>query len=196
MMRISVCEEKDSAYGVKIMQVLEKTGAHTILIGERSITEKNPDVQNDILIVSCSDFSALSGMYADIFITSDDEREDRGNFAKDLKLKCSYAVMWGETASQFVGSVSSNRVITYGMSPRDTVTLSSVFDDDGVIALQREIVAMGDTHVEQCEINVHGIRYCDMARLMACAATLLVCGEKRPYRLTRLLSNGMKKLEG
>jgi hypothetical protein len=58
----------------------------------------------------------------------------------DKKLDCRY--------------LQAERVVTYGLSGKNTVTLSSAGDDRLLLALQREIIGMDGRRIEQQELVV------------------------------------------
>ena len=67
--------------------------------------------------------------------------------------------------------------ITCGMSCRDTITLSSLHDEDAVICLQRAVTALDGTRVEPGEFPVRLSHRLDAYTVMACAATLIAAGQ-------------------
>ncbi|HHT17180.1 MAG TPA: hypothetical protein GXZ77_05660 [Papillibacter sp.] len=73
-------------------------------------------------------------------------------------------------ASQF----RADCVVTYGMSPRNTVTYSSIAEDSCVVAVQREIKSFGGRKVESQELRVPGGLHPDT--LLAVSAAALVLG--------------------
>ena len=68
----------------------------------------------------------------------------------------------------------ADSVVTYGMSPRNTVTYSSIAEDSCVIAVQRELKSFHGETVESQELRVEGGMHPDT--LLAVTAAALVLG--------------------
>lgn len=66
--------------------------------------------------------------------------------------------------------------VTYGMSPKDTITLSSIGEAVCVLAIQREFLTAADEIVERQELKVMG--GLKPVSLLAVVGTLLVLGVK------------------
>lgn len=67
--------------------------------------------------------------------------------------------------------------ITCGLSPKDTITLSSINDDSAVIDVQRSIICFDGSVVEPQEIPVTLNSPIDNFTLMAAATIFIVCGD-------------------
>ena len=64
--------------------------------------------------------------------------------------------------------------LTCGMSPKDTLTLSSISDSSAVVSVQREIKDLNHQTIEPCEIKInYENRFSDYELLSACAVLLL-----------------------
>lgn len=64
--------------------------------------------------------------------------------------------------------------LTCGMSPKDTLTLSSISESSAVVSLQREIKDLSNKVIEPCEIKINiEDRFSDYELLSACAILLL-----------------------
>lgn len=70
------------------------------------------------------------------------------------------------------------KTLTYGLSSRDTLTLSSVTPESAVVSLQRSIITLGGAVLEPAEFPVHLRNPDDRNGLLLCAAVLLLCGEE------------------
>ncbi len=69
-------------------------------------------------------------------------------------------------------------VVTYGMSPKNTLTLSSIGEDACVVALQRELLTVSGDMLERQEFKVKsGMR---PESLLAVAGALLILGRTLP----------------
>lgn len=68
----------------------------------------------------------------------------------------------------------AERVVTYGLSGKNTVALSSVGGDSLMLALQREVMALCGTRLEEQEVLVRNAA--PTAAAMAAATAMLVSG--------------------
>ena len=115
--------------------------------------------------------SAFSGKY-DLFVVTDaGEEED----ARNLRTRVLLAP--GSTAQKTVAGISSDWVVSYGLSGKDSITLSSLEGGFAVLALQRELVTLGGKVVEQQEIPLAFSEGLDAQGLMAVYGSLLLLGE-------------------
>ena len=98
--------------------------------------------------------------------------------------RCRLAVLPGDTEPD-LSHITAERVITYGMSARNTVTVSSVGVGDGCLflALQREITGLGGQSHDRQELLVRHAPSTGTA--LAASAALLACGAA-PESLERL----------
>jgi len=78
-----------------------------------------------------------------------------------------------------LASASSTKVpaITCGLSPRDTITLSSIASDSAVINLQRTVGCFDGTTAEPQEIPVKFGTPIDSFHLMALACIFILCAD-------------------
>ena len=67
-------------------------------------------------------------------------------------------------------------VVTYGMSPKNTITFSSIGEDACVVALQRELLTIGGDMLERQEFKVKSDLRPDT--LLAVTGALLILGQK------------------
>lgn len=72
-------------------------------------------------------------------------------------------------------SIRANCAVTYGMSGRDTLTLSSVTGRERILSLQREILTVRGEILERQELTVRGAM--EPERLLAVYGALLLLGE-------------------
>lgn len=69
-------------------------------------------------------------------------------------------------------------VVTYGMSPKNTITFSSIGEDTCVVALQRELLTVNGDMLERQEFKIKsGLR---PDGLLAVAGALLILGRQLP----------------
>ncbi|MCL2409170.1 MAG: hypothetical protein FWC96_06090 [Oscillospiraceae bacterium] len=65
-------------------------------------------------------------------------------------------------------------VVTYGMSPKDTLTLSSIGEDACVLALQRELITADGGILERQEFKIPACGSTDES--LACSGAMLLLG--------------------
>ncbi|MDR3209363.1 MAG: hypothetical protein LBT36_01885 [Oscillospiraceae bacterium] len=69
--------------------------------------------------------------------------------------------------------IAAREVVTYGMSPRASLTLSAIGETTCVLALQRELVTLGGLVLEQEELEIPADASPERALCLAGAALLL-----------------------
>lgn len=72
------------------------------------------------------------------------------------------------------GIFDAECIVTYGMSPKNTVTLSSINEESCVLALQRELLTIKGDVLERQEIKIRGGMPPNC--LLAVAGSLLILG--------------------
>lgn len=87
-------------------------------------------------------------------------------------LKCRILVIPENTS---VSGPKAKTVVSYGMSQRNTVTLSSTEDHDHVIALQRDVPSLKDTLIQRQEFGL--LSELPPYETLALASLLIVSGE-------------------
>lgn len=68
------------------------------------------------------------------------------------------------------------KTLTCGLSGKDTLTLSSIGENDAVVCLQREIATIGGGMMDPAEIPVRLREPLERIELLELAAALLLCG--------------------
>lgn len=93
-------------------------------------------------------------------------------------LECG-AVLLPGSASELLGGIRARSAVSYGLSPRDTITLSSREGSRFCAALQREIVCADGTVLERQELVLQaGPERDSMQVLLLLGACLLLGGGK------------------
>lgn len=69
------------------------------------------------------------------------------------------------------------RAMTFGMSSKDTLTLSSITADNAVLCLQRPICDIAGHTLEPVEIPIHLSRQADSLSILCAAAALILSGK-------------------
>ncbi|UOO38431.1 hypothetical protein IZU99_04035 [Oscillospiraceae bacterium CM] len=91
------------------------------------------------------------------------------------KTRCGFLLLPGDAGGS---GVEADCVVTYGMSPKNTLTLSSIGEEACVLALQRELPTASGGVVERQEIKIRGGLRPDI--LLAVTGALLILGHYRP----------------
>ncbi len=104
-------------------------------------------------------------------------------------ISCRRAVLPGQRAGAL--PVRAEGVVTYGLSGKDTLTVSSSVDRAMALALQREIVDIGGRRVDRQEILVNRPSHMGVLQTLACVGGLLILGVD-PERIPELLSGGLR----
>ncbi len=89
--------------------------------------------------------------------------------------RCGILLMPG-TAAHMVSSLCSSCIVSYGMSKRDSVTLSSIGEDALVLSLQRELPTLAGRHLERQDIPIGRAPGTDAGDVLASGAALLLLG--------------------
>lgn len=123
------------------------------------------------VLLSCADeYEYFHGIGADLLIISP---EAKPNTKRTLSAKC--ILMPGDLIECFK-AVKSDYVISYGMSPRDTITASSISDDGVQISLQRELVTLKGEVVERQELPLIPLKHSTPERIMTVLGAVLLLG--------------------
>ena len=88
------------------------------------------------------------------------------------RVSCGILLAPGGTSLDFADAQS---IVTYGMCPRDTITLSSISDGSCVLALQRELLTAAGDILDRQELIVRGDGTTD--HLLATAGAMLLLGK-------------------
>jgi hypothetical protein len=131
--------------------------------------------------------SAMHGFCPDVLVLSPAAASD-GKSAEG-RTACGIALLPGDAAGPTASAAATSAagidagcVVTYGMSPKNTITLSSISETVCVLALQRELLTAAGDVLERQEIKVAGGMKPDM--LLAVMGTLLICGARLPGQNT------------
>ena len=100
--------------------------------------------------------------------------------------RCNVLLVPGKYAARAAEAITSGCIVSFGMSTRDTITLSSVDDGRPVLAIQRELVTLGGEVLERQEIPIRLQHPVPADTLMAAAGVMLILNVK-PENLEALL---------
>ncbi|MDD4715397.1 MAG: hypothetical protein PHT34_02445 [Oscillospiraceae bacterium] len=91
-------------------------------------------------------------------------------------LRCRCVLLPGDAAGAASRFLYADCAVSYGMSPRDTITLSSIEEENLSLAIQRELVTVDGKVVEQQEIQLHRNPGLLPETILAAAGALLLLG--------------------
>ena len=94
-----------------------------------------------------------------------------------MPISCACLLVEGTCPAELLSSVKTAYVVTYGMSPRDSLTLSSLREP--VLCVQRALTALDGTVIEPQDIplSLHWSRLPPETLLLAAGAWLLAKGQ-------------------
>lgn len=93
----------------------------------------------------------------------------------DKKEECRILLM-PETAGEVLRFFETDCVVSYGMSEKCSVTLSSISDSNAVISLQRELPTLDGEMLERQELKMNRLEHLSEESLLAIATVLLISG--------------------
>jgi hypothetical protein len=145
--------------------------------------------ETDVGVCRFHSISALHGFCPDVLVVSPEAESAAESVMQQnvtqqnvLQTSCSIALLPGDAGAlpqnDGTNSINTGCVVTYGMSPRNTITLSSINESSCVLALQRELLTVTGDVLERQEIRVEGGMKPES--LLAVAGALLICGVKLP----------------
>jgi hypothetical protein len=133
----------------------------------RMISSQVARVGGNISVAHMLQAAELEQGAADVVIVSPSCR-----FAEAVpQLKCGILLTPGGVAPAFA---AAECVVTYGMNPKDTLTLSSIGEDDCVLAIQRELVTICGGVLERQELKIRTHGTADES--LACSGAMLLLG--------------------
>jgi hypothetical protein len=113
----------------------------------------------------------LGGLTSDILVISPNAA--RAGTKPKKTVSCGILLLPGDAEADFV---DADCIVSYGMSPKNTITLSSIGEESCILALQRELITVRGDVLERQEIMADGGMKPDS--LLAVAGALLLLGLK------------------
>jgi hypothetical protein len=132
--------------------------------------KKNGDT-GVITVRSVYSADELGGLRSDILVISPNAAR-KGTKPKNT-VSCGILLLPGDAEADFA---EADCIVSYGMSPKNTITLSSIGEESCILALQRELITVRGDVLERQEIMIEGGKKPDS--LLAVAGTLLLLGLK------------------
>lgn len=141
------------------------------------ITEKlkNRRIEPGIILTRVESLEALGKLSLDILVLSS-KAAKKTETQSTTVLQCKFFLVPGADSAKTTGRVRADRVVSYGMSARDSITLSSINEKDCVISLQRELITINGHISEQQEIPIQPVCKASPDNLMAATGVLLLLG--------------------
>lgn len=90
-------------------------------------------------------------------------------------VRCAAAVLPGSLRAEIAGKIDAKCLVTYGMSSKDTITVSSA-KDTLMLSVQRELIDLSGKRTEIQEIRLHPLFQENQEYIMAAAGVLLLSG--------------------
>jgi hypothetical protein len=139
-----------------------------------------------VRLTTAASCSELRGSRPDILVLS--EEAPMSCLRPESSIRCGILLLPGDTVAD--DTVADDRIaggndtcgceagciVTYGMSPKNTITLSSISETSCVLAIQREFLTVSGDMLERQEIRIMGGM--KPGRLLAVAGALLILGLK------------------
>jgi hypothetical protein len=94
---------------------------------------------------------------------------------RTLCQRCGILLMPG-AAAQIASRLCSSCIVSYGMSKKDSVTISSIDENALVLSLQRELPTLSGRHLERQDIPMRRAPGTDADDMLASGAALLLLG--------------------
>jgi len=154
-------------YSIAVLEA--QTGMVTALIRDGLVAEDRGD---SVVITRGERLDLFEGAY-DLFIVSEPNLKIHGDCPE---ISCRALLAPGDAPPQALGGISSKWVVSYGLSGKDSITVSSLERDTAVLALQRELMTLGEEVVERQEIPVCVPDGLDSQGIMAVYGGLLIMG--------------------
>ncbi len=135
----------------------------------------------DVLIRSIRSLSEISKKAPDVLVLTEESAKcchDETRTEKHRHISCGILLLPGDVVVCDTDSdiFDADCIVTYGMSPKNTITLSSISEETCVLALQRELITTKGDVLERQEIKIKGGLRPDC--LLTVAGALLILGQK------------------
>lgn len=155
--------------GMKLCNALSRHGGVLYFCGgkAREISIGNPN-----FIVYETDFLQSLNIKDCVIIFNNNDDKHQPNIISSTHISCIVNAQNSVALSQLLNL--SLPAIVYGMSPRDSITISSINDTDAVICVQRELVLQSGKVLEPCEFKVLHTEHLDEDDIMTISSVLIL----------------------
>lgn len=99
-----------------------------------------------------------------------------GNKLPVKKIQAKIALLPGDFCSDIYQNIHADCIITYGLSSKNSVTISSIDEDELLVSIQRELLNIADKVIEQQDFPVETIPELDAVQTLAVTAARLLFG--------------------
>lgn len=154
-------------YSLAVLEDKDEKIAHSIARAMEKMTKKH---DTSIVITNSDSFAHLGDNRYDLLIVSP---KSQCRAEKIVDSKC--ILLPGDLLDGH-GEITSEYAISYGMSPRETITVSSLSQEGAVISLQRELVTLAGEVLEQQELPKIPLMNASPEHVMTIAGALLLAG--------------------
>ena len=125
-----------------------------------------------VVITRGEGLDSFSGNY-DLFVVAHRGLAHRSD---SPEICCRALLVPGNIPGQTIAGIQSKWVVSYGLSGKDSITVSSLEKDTAVLALQRELMTLGGEVIERQELPVRLPAGSDSEEIMAACGSLLLLG--------------------
>ncbi len=176
MIIVGVCERQNDLLASVIAVAIGSAGNNVLEVSAAGAWRNWRGNGLEVAVVSVPTRSAFEALAPQILVFDSigGLRAFQGELNHDW---CDTVIVPGDAPEAFMKSFSGASVISFGMSSRDTITVSSAFDKT-VISFQREIRALSGAGIEEQEIVVNSLRKLAPEHLMAAVGAAVVLGVK------------------
>jgi hypothetical protein len=168
----AVLSEKENKLPDLLADVLKTYGFDVLRINSSSKGKMRPATDKTIAVVAEDEENSLRALKPHIVIVPPSADLEKYTFRKAIS--CHAAVLPGSTSPGISGRIEGKYLVTYGMSPRDTITLSST-GDTCMLAIQREIIDLNGVKTDIQEVPL-AMKAENPDHIMAAAAVALLSG--------------------
>lgn len=127
-----------------------------------------------VLVTRTDKADCLEGYYD--FIAVSGQVADMETWGRCQKARCGILLVPGRCAGGAAQVFSPECIVAYGMSARDTITLSSIEEKNAVVALQRELLTLERRVLDRQEIPVKVFSSISPEEIMVVVGSLLIMG--------------------
>lgn len=125
-----------------------------------------------VVITRGEQLDSFSGAY-DLFVVAHSGLE---RLSSPPDICCRALLVPGNVPGQTIAGIRSKWVVSYGLSGKDSITMSSLEKNAAVLALQRELMTLQDEVIERQELPIHLPVGRDSEESMAAYGSLLLLG--------------------
>lgn len=104
-----------------------------------------------VIIVKASSLEELRGSHPDVLVLSEESSKDPSG--DTAHIRCGILLLPGDGDAE---AFDAECIVTYGMSPKNTITLSSISEESCVLAIQRELLTSSGDMLDRQEFKIRG----------------------------------------